>query len=243
MLSIFRQHTPHPPSQSPPHPTALVFAIEGQLFQLFLDPTRWVVFSIKSDRTSVTQGNRTSVAALYLSSSSVCVSACVRAHCLVSSCRPCFPFGTIWCCSQDGCQRENIGRVKRNKEDTKTEKRREAERGMQLSRVGSGPCVCVGQKPTLVVLTLLPVLQLHPVRSGRTLHSSPSMHGCIWHHHFWATMEAAGGGEEGGVLDWQRHHSSARAETVTMCVWCFSSHLFFFIFTQANDLLLFFSFL
>lgn len=43
---------------------------------------------------------------------------------------------------------------------------------------------------TLVVLTLLPVLQDHPVRSGRTLHSSPSMHGCIWHHHFWATMEA-----------------------------------------------------
>lgn len=46
--------------------------------------------------------------------------------------------------------------------------------------------------PTLVVLTLLPVLQDHPVRSGRTLHSSPSMHGCIWHHHFWATMEAEG---------------------------------------------------
>lgn len=45
---------------------------------------------------------------------------------------------------------------------------------------------------TLVVLTLLPVLQDHPVRSGRTLHSSPSMHGCIWHHHFWATMEAEG---------------------------------------------------
>lgn len=43
---------------------------------------------------------------------------------------------------------------------------------------------------TLVVLTLFPVLQDHPVRSGRTLHSSPSMHGCIWHHHFWATMEA-----------------------------------------------------
>lgn len=43
---------------------------------------------------------------------------------------------------------------------------------------------------TLVVLTLLPVLQDQPVRSGRTLHSSPSIHGCIWHHHFWATMEA-----------------------------------------------------
>lgn len=45
---------------------------------------------------------------------------------------------------------------------------------------------------TFVVLTLLPVLQLHPVRSGRTLQSSPSIHGCIWHHHFWATMEAGG---------------------------------------------------
>lgn len=45
-------------------------------------------------------------------------------------------------------------------------------------------------KPTLVVLTLFPVLQLHPFRSGSTLHSSPSMQGCIWHHHFWATMDA-----------------------------------------------------
>ncbi|TNN31741.1 hypothetical protein EYF80_058102 [Liparis tanakae] len=35
-----------------------------------------------------------------------------------------------------------------------------------------------------------------PVRSGRTLHSSPSMQGCIWHHHFWATMEAGGGEAE-----------------------------------------------
>lgn len=51
---------------------------------------------------------------------------------------------------------------------------------------------CRNWVPTLVVLTLLPVLQDHPVRSGRTLHSSPSMHGCIWHHHFWATMEAEG---------------------------------------------------
>lgn len=48
-----------------------------------------------------------------------------------------------------------------------------------------------GSPLTLVVLTLLPVLQDQPVRSGRTLHSSPSIHGCMWHHHFWATMEAA----------------------------------------------------
>lgn len=52
--------------------------------------------------------------------------------------------------------------------------------------------VVVVSSQTFVVLTLLPVLQLHPVRSGRTLHSSPSIHGCIWHHHFWATMEAGG---------------------------------------------------
>lgn len=44
---------------------------------------------------------------------------------------------------------------------------------------------------TLVVFTLFPVLQLHPLRSGNTLHSSPSIHGCIWHHHFCATIEAS----------------------------------------------------
>lgn len=52
--------------------------------------------------------------------------------------------------------------------------------------------------PTLVVFTLFPVLQLHPLRSGSTLHSSPSMQGCIWHHHFCATMEAvAAEGQKG----------------------------------------------
>lgn len=55
------------------------------------------------------------------------------------------------------------------------------------------PITCQGC--TLVVFTLLPLLQLHPERSGRTLHSSPSRHGSIWHHHFCSTMEA--GGEEG----------------------------------------------
>lgn len=43
---------------------------------------------------------------------------------------------------------------------------------------------------TLVVFTLLPLLQLQPERSGRTLHSSPSRQGSIWHHHFCSTMEA-----------------------------------------------------
>lgn len=50
---------------------------------------------------------------------------------------------------------------------------------------------CSCYRVTLVVLTLLPVLQDQPVRSGRTLHSSPSKHGCIWHHHFCSTMEAS----------------------------------------------------
>lgn len=45
---------------------------------------------------------------------------------------------------------------------------------------------------TLVVFTLFPEEQLHPFRSGRTLHSSPSRHGCIWHHHFCSTIEATG---------------------------------------------------
>lgn len=43
----------------------------------------------------------------------------------------------------------------------------------------------------LVVLILFPVAQLQPFRSGRTLHSSPSRHGCIWHHHFCSTIEAS----------------------------------------------------
>lgn len=45
-------------------------------------------------------------------------------------------------------------------------------------------------KLTFVVLILFPVAQLQPFRSGRTLHSSPSRHGCIWHHHFCSTIEA-----------------------------------------------------
>lgn len=45
---------------------------------------------------------------------------------------------------------------------------------------------------TLVVFTLFPEEQLHPFRSGRTLHSSPSRQGCMWHHHFCSTIEATG---------------------------------------------------
>lgn len=53
--------------------------------------------------------------------------------------------------------------------------------------VTEGSCL----KLTLVVLILFPVAQLQPFRSGRTLHSSPSRHGCIWHHHFCSTIEAS----------------------------------------------------
>lgn len=58
----------------------------------------------------------------------------------------------------------------------------------------SPPAPCRGTQHghTLVVFTLLPLLQLQPERSGSTLHSSPSRHGSIWHHHFCSTMEAAG---------------------------------------------------
>lgn len=66
-------------------------------------------------------------------------------------------------------------------------------------RLGTGQRGFPPQHParghTLVVFTLLPLLQLQPERSGSTLHSSPSRHGSIWHHHFCSTMEA--GGDEG----------------------------------------------
>lgn len=41
-----------------------------------------------------------------------------------------------------------------------------------------------------MVLILLPVAHIHPELSGRVLHSSPSRHGSISHHHFPMTMEA-----------------------------------------------------
>lgn len=64
---------------------------------------------------------------------------------------------------------------------------------------------------TLVVFTLFPVLQLQPVRSGRTLHSSPSKHGCIWHHHFWATIDATHTSQE----TWTNTPRLVQTETLT----------------------------
>jgi len=51
---------------------------------------------------------------------------------------------------------------------------------------------CVGAL-TLVVLILFPEEHIHPELSGRVLHSSPSRHGSISHHHFPITMDAAEG--------------------------------------------------
>lgn len=69
---------------------------------------------------------------------------------------------------------------------------------MQL-QTNTGPLL------TFVVFTLFPETHDQPVRSGRTLHSSPSRHGFILHHHFCRTMEAGGGKRnstpEGHVLD------------------------------------------
>jgi len=44
---------------------------------------------------------------------------------------------------------------------------------------------------TLVVLILFPEEHIQPELSGSVLHSSPSRHGSISHHHFPITMEAA----------------------------------------------------
>lgn len=64
--------------------------------------------------------------------------------------------------------------------------------GREKKNAASPKCMLVPDyRVTLVVLTLLPVLQLQPFRSGNTLHSSPSIHGCIWHHHFCATIDAS----------------------------------------------------
>lgn len=46
---------------------------------------------------------------------------------------------------------------------------------------------------TLVVLILFPEEHIHPELSGRVLHSSPSRHGSISHHHFPITIDAAEG--------------------------------------------------
>lgn len=44
-----------------------------------------------------------------------------------------------------------------------------------------------------MVLILFPEEHIHPELSGRVLHSSPSRHGSISHHHFPITMEAGEG--------------------------------------------------
>lgn len=43
-----------------------------------------------------------------------------------------------------------------------------------------------------MVLILFPEEHIHPELSGKVLHSSPSRHGSISHHHFPITMDAVG---------------------------------------------------
>lgn len=66
---------------------------------------------------------------------------------------------------------------------------------------------------TFVVLILFPVAQLQPLRSGRTLHSSPSRHGSIWHHHFCWTIEA-----EHTRAVFTQHNTTQHRYEVMMCV-------------------------
>jgi len=72
---------------------------------------------------------------------------------------------------------------------------------------GWGKCSQASPQPpasghTLVVFTLLPLLQLQPERSGSTLHSSPSRQGSIWHHHFCSTTAAGGEAGVSAGLPW-----------------------------------------
>lgn len=57
------------------------------------------------------------------------------------------------------------------------------------ARVGMRIC----ERLTLVVLILFPEEHIHPELSGRVLHSSPSRHGSISHHHFPITIDAVEG--------------------------------------------------
>lgn len=55
-------------------------------------------------------------------------------------------------------------------------------------------CICKCMRGlTLVVLILFPEEHIHPELSGSVLHSSPSRHGSISHHHFPITMDAVEG--------------------------------------------------
>lgn len=159
---------------------------------------------------------------------------CICAY-LLCSCWPCFSWETIWCevgsswLGRDEEMKWCAGEIQPEEKEKRVGI--EGNKRCDTAKVGDGslrssfdrdcafkPQIYCGAKArqwlqrrvavcsqTFVVLTLLPVLQLHPVRSGRTLHSSPSIQGCIWHHHFWATMEA-GGREQGTYKDTLKPH-------------------------------------
>lgn len=85
---------------------------------------------------------------------------------------------------------------------------------LHLYLVSSGYQSWSRSEEIFVVLILFPVAQLQPLKSGRTLHSSPSRHGSIWHHHFCWTIDAST--QEGDALvvpaTWPGKH-----EHLTVC--------------------------
>lgn len=54
-----------------------------------------------------------------------------------------------------------------------------------------------------MVLILFPEEHIHPELSGRVLHSSPSRHGSISHHHFPITIDAVEGEAQASLV---HHH-------------------------------------
>lgn len=65
-----------------------------------------------------------------------------------------------------------------------------------------------------MVLILLPEEHIHPELSGRVLHSSPSRHGSISHHHLPMTMDAGEGEHrQGTATGLVCTHNKAEAQT------------------------------
>lgn len=56
-----------------------------------------------------------------------------------------------------------------------------------------------------MVLILFPEEHIHPELSGKVLHSSPSRHGSISHHHFPITIDAEGGRRQAGGVRLVHH--------------------------------------
>lgn len=66
-----------------------------------------------------------------------------------------------------------------------------------------------------MVLILLPEEHIHPELSGRVLHSSPSRHGSISHHHLPMTMDAGEGEHRQGNGDgFSLHTQQGQTQTI-----------------------------